>query len=91
MFIWKLDSIVEIIKEISNLDISEATQKLDAPIMLIKENYDISAEVLYGNFNKTLETQIFRKVKWAYMKPIYKKDSRINKENLRPASTLSNT
>ena len=60
MFIWKLDSIVEIIKEISNLDISEATQKLDAPTMLIKENYDISAEVLYGNFNKTLETRIFR-------------------------------
>lgn len=84
-------SIVETIKEVSNLNISEATQKLDAPIILTKENYDISAEVLYGNFNKTLETQIFRKVKWAYMKPIYKKDSRINKENLRPASTLSNT
>ena len=84
-------SIVETIKEVSNLNISEATQKLDAPIILTKENYDISAEVLYGNFNKTLETQIFRKVKRAYMKPIYKKDSRINKENLRPASTLSNT
>ena len=84
-------SIAETIKEVSNLNISEATQKLDAPIILTKENYDISAEVLYGNFNKTLETQIFLKVKWAYMKPIYKKDSRINKENLRPASTLSNT
>ena len=78
----------EIINEIKNLDASKATQSNDIPT---KENYDIFAIYITENFNNLIGNFVFPdSLKQADIKPVYKKDSRNEKENYRSLSILPN-
>ena len=69
----------------------KATQSNDNPTKVLKENYDIFATFVTENVNNMIENSVFPdSFKQADIKPVYKKDSRNEKENCRPVSILSN-
>ena len=56
---------------------------------MIKVNRDIFSEFIMHNFNKRISTAGFPDIlKSAEVKPVFKKKSRIDKENYRPVSIL---
>ena len=66
-------------------------QKCDIPTNIIKKNYDIFSEFLFENFNNNLTSLFPEQLKYADVKPIFKKDSLNDKKrNYRPVSILSN-
>ena len=76
---------------INNLDTSKATEQVDIPIKLIKDNKDLFSYFISGSFNNAANNDVFpNKLKQADIKPIYKKESRNEKENYRPVSILPN-
>ena len=71
-------------KTINNLDTSKATQQGDIPTKIIKDNISAS-------FNNAVNKGVFpNELKQAHIKPIYKKESRNEKENYTPISILPN-
>ena len=69
----------------------KATQSNDVPTKVLKENYDTFATFITENVNDMIENSVFPdSFKQADIKPVYKKDSRNEKENSRPVSILSN-
>ena len=65
--------------------------KSDIPTNIIKKNYDIFSEFLFANFNDIILTSLFpEQLKFADIKPVFKKDSQNDKKNYRPVSILSN-
>ena len=65
--------------------------KSDIPTNIIKKNYDIFSEFLLANFNDIILTSLFpEQLKFADIKPVFKKDSQNDKRNYRPVSILSN-
>ena len=69
----------------------KATQSNDVPTKVLKENYDTFATFITENVNDMIENSVFPdSFKQADIKPVYKKDSRNEKENCRPVSILSN-
>ena len=65
--------------------------KSDIPTNIIKKNYDIFSEFLFANFNDIILTSLFpEQLKFADIKPVFKKDSQNDKWNYRPVSILSN-
>ena len=65
--------------------------KSDIPTNIIKKNYDIFSEFLFANFNDIILTSLFpEQLKFADIKPVFKKDSQNDKRNYRPVSILSN-
>ena len=76
---------------INNLDTSKATEQVDIPIKLIKDNKDLFSYFISGSFNNAANNGVFpNELKQADIKPIYKKESRNEKENYRPVSILPN-
>ena len=56
----------------------------------IKTNYDIFSDFLFANFSDIILTSLFpEQLKFAGIKPVFKKDSWNDKRNYRPASILS--
>ena len=49
----------DVIKEIKNLDVSEASQEVDIPTKIIKENSDIFFNFIYQSFNNMIDVCIF--------------------------------
>ena len=83
--------IEDICKEIRALDASEATQSDDIPTKIIKNNSDIFCRFFQANFNNAIELTTFPdQLKYADVKPVFKKDSRTDKKNYRPISILPN-
>ena len=81
----------DILKEIKILQSNKATQNIDIPTKLIKDNADIFAEFIFINLNKCIEQSVFpSKLKLANITPVHKKASKSSKENYRPVSILSN-
>ena len=81
----------DVIKEIKNLDVSEASQEVDIPTKIIKENSDIFFNFIYQSFNNMIDVCIFpTSLKLANITPVYKKGSKNSKENYRPVSILPN-
>ena len=77
--------------EIKCLDEAKANQFNDIPTKVTTEYYDIFATLITENFNKMIENSVFPvPLKQADIKPIYKKDSRYEKKNYRPVSSLPN-
>ena len=61
------------------------------PTKIIKNNSDIFSRFFQANFNNTIETSTFpEQLKYADVKPVFKKDSRTDKKNYRPISILPN-
>ena len=77
---------------INNLDTSKATEQVDIPIKLKKDNKDLFSYFISGSFNNAVNNGVFpNELKQADIKPIYKKESRNEKENYRPVSILANS
>ena len=86
-FSFKNASISDIKKELQNLDTSKATQKSDLPTKIIKENFDILAPFFLGSVNSSIDlSNCPKNLKFADITPAYKKNSRDDKTNYRPAS-----
>ena len=78
-------------KIINNLDRSKATQQGDIPTKIIKDNKDLFSYFISASFNNAVNKGVFPdELKQADIKPIYKKESRNEKENYRPVSILPN-
>ena len=78
-------------KIINNLDTSKASQQGDIPTKIIKDNKDIFSYFIFASFNNAVNKGVLPDVlKHADIKPIYKKESRNEKENYRPVSILPN-
>ena len=61
------------------------------PTKFIKNNPDIFSNFFQANLNNTTETYTFpEQLKYADVKPIFKKDSRTDKKNYRPIKILPN-
>ena len=75
--------------EIDSLDASKAIQQNDIPVKIIKANRDIFSQFIMHNINEGISTARFPDIlKNAEVKPVFKKKSRIDKENYRPVSIL---
>ena len=61
------------------------------PTKIIKNNFDIFSKYFRANLNNTIETSTFpEQLKYANVKPVFKKDSRTDKKKYRPISVLPN-
>ena len=82
----------DLLYRLNNLDPTKATQKCDIPTNILKKNYDNFLEFLFENFNSIiLYSSLFQEqLKYADVKPIFKKDSRNDKRNYRPVIIFSN-
>ena len=73
------------------LDASKATQSDDMPNKIIKKNSDIFSNFFQANLNNTNKTSTFtEQLKYADVKPVFKKDSQTDKKNNRPINILTN-
>ena len=64
----------DIEKEILNLNVVKASQDSDIPTKIIKKNSDIFSDILFEEFNKSLEICKFPScLKMANVTPVYKK------------------
>ena len=80
----------DLLYQLNSLDPTKVTQKYDIPTTIIKKNYDIFSEFLFENFNNIILRSLFpEQLKYADVKPVFKKDSRNNKRNYRPVSIIS--
>ena len=78
-------------KIINNLDTSKATQQVDIPTKIIKDNKDLFSCFISASINNAVNKGVFpNELKQVDIKPIYKKESRNKKENYRPINILSN-
>ena len=61
------------------------------PTKIIKQNADIFSECFFVNINHSINNSTFlEQLKLADVKPVFKKNSRIVKENCRPVSIVPN-
>ena len=78
-------------KIINNLDKSKATQQGDIPTKIIKDNKDLFPYFISASFNNAVNKGVFPdELKQADIKPIYKKESRNERENYRLVSISPN-
>ena len=61
----------------------------DILVKVIKENKDIVAFFIHHNFKNSLSSSTFpTALKYAEVKPVFKKDDKTDKENYRPINIL---
>ena len=81
----------EILKEILKLKISKACQDTDIPTKIIKENANMSADILLAGFNDYVGKSNFpSSPKKENITAAFKKGDRNPKDNYRPVSILPN-
>ena len=74
---------------INSLNTSEAIQQNYIPVKIVKANRDNFSEFIMQNFNENISTARFVDIlKSVVVKLVFKKKSRIDKENYRPVSIL---
>ena len=84
-FSLKTVSKKDIEKEILKLNVAKASQDLDIPTKIIKNNLDIFSDILSMELNKSLEICKFPScLKMGNDTPVYKKGDRSDKDNYRP-------
>ena len=88
-FSFSTVEVEDVDKEIDSLDAYKAIQQNDIPVKIIKANRDIFPEFIMHNFNKGISTGRFPDIfQSAEVKPVFKKKSKIDKENCRPVRIL---
>ena len=86
---FKFVSLQETIKEVNKLSIKKASQTLDIPVKIIKENKDLISYFVYNNFNNALSSSQYPNgLKYADVTSVFKKDDKSDKSNYRPISIL---
>ena len=84
-------SLEDVKKVTRELDITKASQLLDIPTKIIKQNADSFSEFFFVNINHSTNNNTFpEQLKLADVKPIFKKNLRTDKENYKPVSILPN-
>ena len=79
------------LNEINKLNHKKASQATDIPVKIIKENKDVISFYVFHNFNIALSSCCFSTaLKYADVRPAFKKDDKTDKENDRPISILPN-
>ena len=69
-------SLEDVKKVTRELNISTASQLLDIPTKIIKQNADIFSEFFFFNINHSINNSTFPdQLKWADIKPVFKKNS----------------
>ena len=88
-FAFEFVTLEETIKEVNKLSIKKASQTLDIPVKIVKENKDLISYFAYNNFNNALSSlQYPNSLKYADVTPVFKKDHKSDKSNYRPKSIL---
>ena len=73
-FSFEFVSLEETIKEVNKLSIKKASQKLDIPVKIIKENKDLISYFVYNNFNNALSSSQYPNgLKYADVTPVQTK------------------
>ena len=81
-FSFRTVSKEDLLYQLNSLDPTKATQKSDIPTNIIKKNYRIFSEFLFENFNNIILTSRFpEQLKYADVKPAFKKDPRNDEIN----------
>ena len=81
-FSFRAVSKENLLYQLNRLDPTKATQKYDIPTIIIKKNYDILLEFLFAYFNDIILTSRFpEQLKYADVKPAFKKDPRNDEMN----------
>ena len=81
----------ETLDGVNKLNSKKASQATDIPVEVIKENEDIVSFYVFHIFNNALSSCTFPNVlKYADVRPAFKKDDRTDKENYRPICILPN-
>ena len=69
----------------------KASQTLNIPVKIIKENKDFTSYFVYNNFKNALpSSQHPNSLKYADMTPVFKKHDKSDKSGCRPISILPN-
>ena len=89
LFSFKTASKKDIKKEILNLNVAKASQDSDIPTKIIKKNPDISSDINFKEFSKSLEICKFPSC-LKMVNVTTKKGNRSDKDNYRPVSILRN-
>ena len=90
-FLFHTGSKEDLLYQLNSLDPTKATQKCHILTNFIKKNYDMFSEFLFANFNDIILTSPFpEQLKYAEVKPVFKKDSCKDERNYRLVSILSN-
>ena len=77
----------DICKEILAIDASKAAQSNDMPAKIIKNNSNIFSKFFQANLKNIIETSTFpEQLKYADVKPVFKKDSQTENKNYGPIS-----
>ena len=73
-------SIEDVKKVTRELDVTKASQLLDIPTKIIKQNADIFSEFFFVSINHSINNSTFpEQLKWVDLKPVFKKNSRTDK------------
>ena len=64
----------------------KASQLVDIPTKIIKQNADLFSELFFVNINRSINNSTFSE----QLKPVFKKNPRNDQENYRPVSNLPN-
>ena len=84
-FSFKYEEKKKFLTEKQNLNSRKASQQIDIPVKILKENRDICSYILRHNFNNSLFSNKFPKyLKKADITPVFKKDEKFLKTNYRP-------
>ena len=91
-FAFEFVSLKETIKEVNKLSIKKASQILDIPVKIIKENNNLISYFVNNNFNNVLSSSRLKRngLNYADVMPVFKKDDKSDKSNYRPISILPN-
>ena len=82
---------IEIVKELNKFGSFKSSPNSNISTKTVKDNIDIFTPILHQEFDISLELGKFpSEMKLADITPVFKKEDRINKENYRPISILSN-
>ena len=81
-FYLEYTSFNQTLKKLEKLDPKKTSQVNDIPVKAIKENKDIVAFFIHHDFNNSLSSStIPTALKYADVKPVFKKDDKTDKEN----------
>ena len=90
-FSFRFVSLNETLNGVNKLNRKKASQATDIPVKIIKENKDVISFYVFHNFNNALSSCSFpTALKYADVRPAFKKDDKTDKENYRPISILPN-
>ena len=81
-FIFNFVSSEQTLDEINKLNMKKASQTMDILVPIVKEKKDVIALFIGHNFNNSRSSSSFPTgLKYANVRPVFKKDEKTEKEN----------